>query len=154
LVSELHLDGNFIDLDEWNFLRAGEFPHFGTLRDIYSIRGFVRNVFSGFARPLDAILFAYEVLDLTTTPDVKKSELDLTTISGFLKSKFYNTQGAEIIFQDAALKGISVPGYEVSAMVVKNVLKNWINYPKPLLRIVREDLWTSFIEPIANEVKR
>ncbi len=144
---------NFIELNEWNFLRAGQYPRFSALKDIYSPRGFVRNLLSGIVSPLDALLFAYALLDLSTKSDGKSSELDQMTLRGFLEGRFYRTRAAEGLFEDSALKGISVPGYEVSAMVIKNVAKHWINYPRPLLRIVRADLQTSFIGPISKALE-
>ena len=152
LVSELGLTDNFGDLNEWSFLRAGDYPNFKKMGEIASLPGLIRNIFSGFASPADAFLFLYSALDLATQPLRKRAELDQVTLKGFLDSRFYMTEPAAEIFQDSALKAISIPAYHVSAMAVRTVTRHWINYPEPIVRIALGNLQQTFIEPIEKRL--
>ena len=153
LVEELGIRDNFVDIDDISELRAGKFPSFATLRSITSLRYAWRNLTSGFMPIPDMILFFYALLDLASQPYRLRLPLDHISVSGFLNSRFYATKGLERRLQELMLKAITVPSYNVSAMTVRKVMRFWIKYPSPLVRIARGNLQTFFIEPLQHKLQ-
>lgn len=153
LVDELGIRDNFVGIDEISELRAGKFPSFATLRNIASLKYAWRNLTSGFMPVPDMFLFFYAVLDLASQPYRLRLPLDHTSVAGFLGSRFYATEGLEQRFQELVLKAITAPGYNVSAMTVRKVVRFWLKSPSPLVRILRGNMQTYFIEPIQNKLQ-
>ena len=153
LVDELGIRDNFVDVDDISELRAGKFPSFATLRSITSLRYAWSNLTSGFMPIPDMFLFFYAVLDLASQPYRLRLPLDHTSVAGFLNSRFYATRGLEQRLEEVILKAITVPSYDVSAMTVRKVMRFWIKYPSPFVRIVRGNLQTYFIEPLQRKLQ-
>ena len=153
LVDELGIRNNFVDLEDISELRAGKFPSFATLRSITSLKYAWRNLTSGFMPIPDMFLFFYAVLDIASQPYQLRLPLDHTSVAGFLNSRFYATRGLEQRLEEVILKAITVPSYDVSAMTVRKVMRFWIKYPSPFVRIVRGNLQTYFIEPFQHKLQ-
>lgn len=152
LVDELGIRDNFIDLVRLNQVNAEEFPKFTTLEGITSLRNAVKNLRAGFIPIPDMILFLYAVLDLASQPYSQRASLDQISATGFLRSRFYTTERLEEQFHELMLKAITVPSYNVSAMTVKNVMQFWLKYPLPVVRILKGNLQTFFINPIEQRL--
>ncbi len=153
LVDELGIRNNFVDIEDISEIRAGKFPAFATLQNIASLRYAWRNLTSGFMPVPDMFVFFYAVLDLASQPYRLRLPLDHVSVAGFLSSRFYATKGLEARFQEVILKAITTPGYNVSAMTVRKVLRFWLKSPSPLVRILRGNLQEFFIEPIQNKLQ-
>jgi zeta-carotene desaturase len=156
LVKELSIESNFVDFNDLHQmlpLKPDRVPRRTTLRGLTSFRYLWRNLRSGFLPIPDMFLFFYAALDLASQPDRQKADLDQLSITGFLRSRFYYTQRLELLFHELVLKAITVPAYNVSAMTVKKVVRFWMRSPLPMLRIVRGNLQTSFIEPIQQRLQ-
>lgn len=96
----------------------------------------------------EAFLFFYASLDLMTQPYRYRAELDQITVTGFLRSRFYETEPVANQFEDLMLKGISVPIYEISAMT----MRYWLRYPVPMHRILKTDLQSGLINPFEEHL--
>lgn len=153
LVEELDIRDNFVDIEDISELRVGKFPSFATLRSIASLRYVWRNLTSGFMPIPDMFVFFYAMLDLASQPYRLRLPLDHVSVAGFLNSRFYATKGLEQRLQELILKAITMPGYNVSAMTVRKVLRFWFKSPSPLVRILRGNLQEYFIEPIRNKLQ-
>jgi protoporphyrinogen oxidase len=156
LVEDLGIGRNFVDFNDLHQmlpLESDRVPRLTTLRGITSFRYLWRNLRSGFIPIPDMFLFFYAALDLASQPDQQKADLDQLSITGFLRSRFYRTQPLETLFHELVLKAITVPGYNVSAMTAKKVMRFWLKTPLPFVRILRNNLQTSFIEPIQQRLQ-
>lgn len=87
-----------------------------------------------------------------TQPYRYRAELDQVTVTGFLRSRFYETESVARQFEDLMLKGISVPIYEVSAMTMRNTMPYWLRYPVPMHRILKTDLQSGLIRPFEERL--
>jgi Flavin containing amine oxidoreductase len=82
----------------------------------------------------------------------KRAALDQISVTGFLRSRFYTTEELEDQFHELMMKAITVPSYYVSAMTVKNAMQFWLKYPKPVIRILKGNLQTFFIDHIQQKL--
>jgi uncharacterized protein with NAD-binding domain and iron-sulfur cluster len=154
LVGELGIRDNFVDMEDFLHLRAGEFPDFKRLHNVGSPMEVLANIFSGVLPPDQMFLFFYSVLDLVSQHFRERSLLDQITSAGFIRSRFYRTETVAKVQQDLMLKGISVPSYAVSAMTVRKVAAFWVRYSTPVCRIPRGNLQQSFIEPFESRLRK
>jgi protoporphyrinogen oxidase len=134
-------------------LRAGEFPRLIVFRDLRTLGDSWHNVNSGLMPPAEIILFYYSNLDLAAQPYRYRSFLDQIGASGFVRSRFYRTEQLARAHQEFILKGLSVPSYELSAMTLRNVIRFWLRYPRPMYRILRGNMQQMFIEPIERRLE-
>jgi len=153
LVHELGIRDHFIDCTDFKHLRPGQFPHYRTLRTITSVRSLWPNLTSGILPPAEMFLFFYAALDLMRQPYRNRALLDQVSVVGFLRSRFYRTEGVATEFQDLMLKGISVPTYDVSAKTMQTVMRYWLLYPLPMYRILRGNLQQFFIAPLERRLR-
>ena len=153
LVDDLGIRSHFKDCTDFEQLRPGEYPRFRTLRNITSLRYAVGNLFSGVLSVPEMFLFYYAALDLLCEPLSDSALLDQISITGFVRSRFYRTEGVAAQFQDLMLKGISVPAHFVSAKTMQSVIAYWVKYPEPAYRVLRGDLQSQFIAPFARRLE-
>ena len=153
LVDELGIRDKFVDCSDFEQLFAGEFPKYKTLRNLTSIRYFWKNLTSGVMPVPEAFLFFYSTLDLMSQPYSYRAFLDQIAVSGFIRSRFYRTERVAQQHQELMLKGISVPTFFVSAMTMRNVMRYWAKYPRPMYRILRGNLQQFFIDPIRQRLE-
>jgi protoporphyrinogen oxidase len=149
LIRELGIESHFEDAIHFHHLNKGAFPSVHTVANIQSPRWAWRNLRSGVLPFPEAFLFAYAILDLAAQPYRYRSQLDQVTVTGFLRSRFYRTEGIGELFHQFILKGLSVPSYLVSAMTVRNVMRYWLRRPEPMQRILKGNMEDSFIAPLA-----
>lgn len=152
LVDELGVRDRFEDVHDFHQLRPGQYPSYLTFRNLTSARYFVHNLRAGVMSVPEAFLFFYAALDLMTQPYRYRAELDQITVTGFLRSRFYETESVANQFEDLMLKGISVPIYEVSAMTMRNTMRYWLRYPIPMHRILKTDLQSGLIRPFEERL--
>jgi len=152
IVRELGLEESFQDCTQFKQLRAGQFPDFRSFTNIASARYAWQNLTAGVMPFAQTFLFFYAALDLMSQPYRHRAKLDQITVTGFLRSRFYRTEGVAQQFEELMLKGISVPTYEVSAMTMRNVMRFWAKAPEPMHRILKGDLQSLWIEPIRNKL--
>lgn len=152
LVDDLGIRENFFDCTDLVQLQAGEFPRVKILRNMTSVRYFLRNLFSGVVSVPEMFLFYYSILDLMTQPYRYRARLDQVSITGFLRSRFYRTESLASMSQELILKGISVPSYRVSAMTMRILMQYWLKYPLPIFRMLRGNLQEFFVEPIKRKL--
>lgn len=148
LVDDLGIRETFEDVHDFHQLRPGRYPHYLTFRNLTSVRYLVQNLRAGVMSIPEAFLFFYASLDLMTQPYRYRAELDQITVTGFLRSRFYETEPVANQFEDLMLKGISVPIYEVSAMT----MRYWLRYPVPMHRILKTDLQSGLISPFEERL--
>jgi uncharacterized protein with NAD-binding domain and iron-sulfur cluster len=149
LVDELGIAHHFADVEDFLQLSRGEFPSYKKLTNLGSVYHVWRNLFSGVLPFEEMALFFYSTLDLMSHRFSYAAFLDQTSVNGFVRGRFYRTERVALQHQDLLLKGISVPSYAVSAMTMRNVLKFWFRYPRPMHRVLKGDLQQMWIEPIA-----
>jgi phytoene dehydrogenase-like protein len=154
LVDELGIRDNFEDVEAFHQLYRGDFPETRTLANLGSIHHVFRNIFAGVMSPAEMTLFFYSALDLMSHSFSYRSFLDQTSVNGFIRDRFYRTERVALQHQELLLKGISVPSYAVSAMTMRNVLRFWLRYPRPMHRILRGNLQQFWIDPIHQRLER
>ena len=153
LVEELGIRDNFVDVEGIAELKAGKFPSFAMLRGMASVKDVWRNLTSGLMPIPDMFLFFYSLIDLASQPYRLRLPLDHISVTGFLSSRFYATPGLERRLQELMLKAITVPGYDVSAMTVRKVMRFWIRQPYPMVRILSGNLQQLFIDPFQHKLR-
>jgi uncharacterized protein with NAD-binding domain and iron-sulfur cluster len=153
LTEELGIEGNFVDCPAWKYLHLGKFPQFDVLQNIGSFRYIIKNMFSGVLHPADSFLFQYAVLDLAGQRYANRDWLDQISVTGFIRLRFYGTEPIVGQFQDLVLKAASVQGYQVSAMMLRNIMSFWVTYPEPLFRIPKGNLHEFFIAPLQRKLE-
>jgi len=153
LVEELGIEDNFVDVEKFMQVRAGEFPRYRTLTNLGSIRYIFKNLLSGVMPFTDMVLFFFSTIDLMSQSFSYRAFLDQTSVNGFIRGRFYRTERVALQHQDLLLKGISVPSYDVSAMTMRNVLRFWLRYPEPMQRILKGNLQKLWIEPLQSKLE-
>jgi len=153
LVDQLGIRDRFIDCVDFVHLRPGEFPTFIVFRDLNSPAALWHNLMSALMPPAEILLFYYSSLDLASQPYRYRSFLDRISVSGFIRSRFYRTEDLALANQEFILKGLSVPSYELSAMTLRNVIRLWLSYPRPMYRILNGDMQENFISPIEQRLR-
>jgi uncharacterized protein with NAD-binding domain and iron-sulfur cluster len=153
LAAELGINHNFVDCEDFFQLAEGQFPRFKNFKNITSWRYLWANLTSGVLPFFEAFLFYYAALDLMSQPYSYRAQLDQVTVTGFLRSRFYRTDRVATQFQELMLKGISVPTYEVSAMTMRNVMRFWVRSPLPMHRILKGNLQSFWIDPLAKRLQ-
>ena len=152
IVDELGVRGNFEDVRDFHQLRPGEHPDYRTYRNLTSPLHFFENLLAGVLSVPEQFLFFYAALDLMSQPYRYRAKLDQVTITGFLRSRFYEVESIADQFEDLMLKGISVPIHEVSAMTMRNTMRYWLRHPSPMHRILTTDLQSGLIDPLADRL--
>lgn len=152
LIHELGIEKNFDDAIHIHQLDKGEFPKVKTMTNVTSVRSAWSNMRSGVLPIPEAFLFGYAMLDLASQPYRYASQLDQITVVGFLRSRFYRTESIGQQFHQLVLKGLSVPGYLVSAMTVRNVVRYWLRRPEPMQRILKGNLNDCWITPLSTRL--
>lgn len=154
LIDELGIRDRFIDLHDFQQLRAGEFPSYKPLHDAAAPKNVWRNLTSGLLSFHQTLLFFYSTVDLASFHLDETRRLDQLSITGFLRSRFYRTEQLATVYQDLMLKAISVPSHFVSAMTTKKVIQFWANDPLPMHRILDGNLQERFINPLTERLRQ
>ena len=152
IVDELGIRANFEDVESFHQLRPGEHPDYRTYRNLTSPLHFFENLLAGVLSVPEQFLFFYAALDLMSQPYRYRAKLDQITITGFLRSRFYEVESIADQFEDLMLKGISVPIHEVSAMTMRNTMRYWLRHPSPMHRILTTDLQSGLVDPLADRL--
>jgi predicted NAD/FAD-dependent oxidoreductase len=152
LVDELGIRERFVDCKDFVHMRPDRFPERITFLDLTSPAALWNNVLSGLTSPAEIVLFYYSSLDLASQPYQYRSFLDQISVNGFVRSRFYRTEQLALAHQEFILKGLSVPSYDLSAMTLRNIIRLWLRYPKPMYRILDGNMQERFIEPLADRL--
>ena len=153
LIGELGIEGSYRDARKFHQVLPGEWPRLHTIENFTSLRFAFRNLGSGLLPLHKMVLYYYAAFDLMSQRYDRRAYLDLVSVNGFLRSRFYRSEEVARLFGASILGGISAPSYEASAMTVRNVLRYWMRHPEPMFRILRDDLQTAFIEPLARRLE-
>jgi predicted NAD/FAD-dependent oxidoreductase len=148
LIHELGIDANFMPIEVYYQLKAGQFPDFKGLKDIGSVQTAWSVINSGIMPVPDMLLLLYAVLDLLCHRFDKANFLDETSVIGYLQSRFYTDKQAVDELREMILKASSAPGYRLSARTLQTVLNNQMKYSTPMYHITIKSLQENFIDPI------
>jgi phytoene dehydrogenase-like protein len=152
IIAELGIESSFRDCHAFHQVVRGEWPRIKTFRDFTSTKTLVGNLRTGLMPVTGMLLYYMAAFDLMAQSYSRRALLDLVSVTGFLRSRFYRSEKVAEMFQSSILGGISAPSYEASAMTIRNVLRAWMRYPEPMFRILRGDLQTLFIDPFERRL--
>ncbi len=96
-------------------LRAGDFPRFTAITELYSPMHLVQNLFSGVGPVADLFVFGYATIDLLAERLNPTMPLDEVSVSGFLSARPYMTARAKEACDDFITTVWSIPGYRAAA---------------------------------------
>lgn len=114
-ASGLKREQLFVPVPGVKQLRAGEFPQFTGLTDMYSSRHMLQNVFSGVGPVSDMFVFGYSHVDLLAERVCPTMLPDDLTVGGFLSARPYMTERAADAANTFITTVWSIPSYLVSA---------------------------------------
>jgi uncharacterized protein with NAD-binding domain and iron-sulfur cluster len=154
LLGELGISERLVDIDRVHYVKPGEFPRLHTLHAITTPRNLWRNLRANLVPWYDAILASYFALDLASTSFSQRSFLDRVSANGFLRSRFYATEGVAQAHHHFVLQAASIPNYEISAMTAKRITSAWFRIPNPIFSILDGDLQRTFIDPFARSLEK
>lgn len=153
LIDEVGIHDSFKDCRGVVTLDRGEFPEVRSMRNFHSLRWALHNLTNGYLPVSQMFLLMYANLDLMSMSYQYDDVLDQTTTTGFLRSRFYRTDILAHELSDVALKGTSVPSYELSAITFAKMAKHWLSNPEPMFRMPKGSLFETFIEPIRRHLE-
>jgi hypothetical protein len=114
-ASGLEREQLFVPMSGVKQIRAGEFPRFTGLTDMYSTRHMVQNLFAGVGPVPDMLVFGYSHVDLLAErycPTMLPNDL---TVGGFLSARPYMTERAADAANTFITTVWAIPSYLVSA---------------------------------------
>ncbi|ETW93102.1 MAG: hypothetical protein ETSY1_40695 [Candidatus Entotheonella factor] len=153
LLRELGIEGNLIDLKRSHALKPGAFPQMASFEELSSFGNVLKTLFRGERPWAETLLSYYYYVDLTCTPLRRTGLLDRISANGFLRSRFYATEGVSDFNQQRVLQASSIPVYEMSAMALQKVITLWAANPKPFLSILNGNLQERFIAPFQRDLE-
>ncbi|MGA9858618.1 MAG: FAD-dependent oxidoreductase, partial [Solirubrobacteraceae bacterium] len=147
-------DRRFREFDGYAQLIRGEFPRVTRVRDIYSLRHLLGNLFSGVGPVADMYVFGYASVDLlaeTLNPTMSLSDVSVT---GFLQSRPYMTERAADAYDSFITRVWGIPSYLTSADDFRQYLKYSLADPTPAFRLPRGPAQREVIEPLTAALER
>jgi uncharacterized protein with NAD-binding domain and iron-sulfur cluster len=143
----------FVPVSGVKQLRAGEFPRFTGLTDMYSSRHMVSNLFSGVGPPADMFVFGYSHVDLLaerTCPTMLPADL---TVGGFMNARPYMTERAAEAVNTFITTVWSIPSYLVSADDYRMYHAYCVAEPIPGFWLARGSAFDQVITPLTKALK-
>jgi uncharacterized protein with NAD-binding domain and iron-sulfur cluster len=147
-------DAHFAPFSTVRQLGLDEFPSFTELIDGYGIRQLLENLRSGWASPQDMVVFGYAAIDLLAeklNPTVRWHKMSL---SGFLDSRPYMTDGAEAAYDTFVTRIWGIPASIVSAKDFRTYLSYCFAEPEPVFWLTRGPAQAEVIGPLEVALKR
>lgn len=143
----------FVPVSGVKQLRAGEFPQFTGLTDMYSSRHMVPNLFSGVGPPADMFVFGYSHVDLLAerlNPTMLPADL---TVGGFMNARPYMTERAAEAVNTFITTVWSIPSYLVSADDYRTYHGYCVADPIPGFWLASGSAFDRVIKPITKALK-
>lgn len=153
LLAELGIENDLIDIPKFYHLRRGEFPKYYTFYPVSSLPNMFRNVFSGLIPWTESALSFYFLIDLAAESFRQRGFLDRVSANGFLRSRFYRTEGIANLHQQTVLQSSAIPNYQISAMTTQKLGMCWIQKQDPIFSILNGDLQEVFIRPFEQQLR-
>ena len=134
-------------------IRAGEFPQFTGLTDMYSTRYMLPNLFSGVGPASDMFVFGYSHVDLLaerSCPTMLPNDL---TVGGFMSARPYMTQRAADAVNTFITTVWSIPSYLVSADDYRTYHAYCVADPIPGFWLARGSAFDQVIGPLTKALE-
>ena len=151
LLVDLGLEHRLIPFDHVNFVKPGRY---GDFRKLWAPapRFLWRNITSGLLPWYEVVLAIYSALDLASRKFNESAFLDRVSANGFLRSRFYATEGVSKAQHGFVLQASAIPHYLLSAMTASQLLASYFRTPLPLHAMLNDDLDTAFIQPLRSSL--
>jgi hypothetical protein len=143
----------FVPVSGVKQLRAGEFPQFSGLTDMYSSRYMLPNLFSGVGPVSDMFVFGYSHVDLLAERVCPTMLPDDLTVAGFMSARPYMTERAADAANTFITTVWSIPSYLVSADDYRTYHGYCVADPIPGFWLARGSAFHQVIEPLTNALK-
>ncbi len=143
----------FVPLSGVKQLRAGEFPRFTGLTDMYSTRYMVQNLLAGVGPVPDMFVFGYSHVDLLAErycPTMLPEDL---TVGGFLSARPYMTERAAEAANTFITTVWAIPSYLVSADDYRTYHGYCVADPIPGFWLARGSAFDQVIGPLTNALE-
>jgi uncharacterized protein with NAD-binding domain and iron-sulfur cluster len=154
LLREVGSEGHLIAFDYVNFLQ----PRSGSTKPRLfrlwapSPRFVWRNITSGLLPWYEIVLGMFGALDLATQRFDEKAFLDRVSANGFLRSRFYATEGVSKAHHGFVLQASAIPHYLLSAMTASQLLASYFRTPRPIHAMLDDNLDRTFIQPLRQRL--
>ena len=135
-------------------LRAGEFPTFTTVADIYSPWHILRNLLSGVGPPADLWVYGYASIDLLAETLQPTVNLDTMSVAGFLDARPYVTEAASAACDTFITRVWGIPSSRASAADFRQYLRYSLADPTPAFWLPRGPALRQVIEPLTAALGR
>ncbi|MGR8918861.1 MAG: FAD-dependent oxidoreductase [Gammaproteobacteria bacterium] len=135
------------------YLQPGTFPNYTELTDVGAPGTMLKNLVSGVAAPHDMYLYGYSLVDLLSTP-IRSDWLGMFTVNGFMRSRWYGTDGSAILHQDTLAKAFSIPSFLTAAHAYKKFIHFGTPVPSPMLWLMKGNVQTHLIYPIEDVLRQ
>jgi uncharacterized protein with NAD-binding domain and iron-sulfur cluster len=154
LLREIGSDHRLIAFDYVNFVKPGRAPlRQRTFRLWAPSPRFVwRNIRSGLLPWYEIVLGMFAALDLATQRFNEVSFLDRVSANGFLRSRFYATEGVSKAHHGFVLQASAIPHYLLSAMTASQLLASYFRTPRPIHAMLNDNLDRAFIQPLRDQL--
>jgi predicted NAD/FAD-dependent oxidoreductase len=147
-------DELFTRFEGYAQLRAGEFPRFTTVADIYSPWHIVHNLFSGVGPPADLWVYGYATIDLLAETLQPTVNLKNMSVDGFLDARPYVTPAASDAYDTFITRVWGIPSYLASAADFRQYLRYSLADPTPAFWLPRGSAMRQVIEPLTAALER
>jgi hypothetical protein len=146
--------GGFEALSAVKQLRAGDFPHFGAITDLYSPAHMVQNLFSGVGPPADMFVFGYAGIDLLAEKLNPTMLLEDVSVTGFLQARPYMTERASKAFDSFITMVWAIPSYLAAADDYRSYLAYSFADHTPAYSLAIGSAYEQVIGPLEAALRR
>jgi predicted NAD/FAD-dependent oxidoreductase len=144
----LDRDRDFEPRTSFKHLRKNEFPHMIELRSPGSANGLQHNLLSGLQPIPDMFLYSYSLIDLIGQQFDPDRLLDRYSVTGFMQSRPYATEGSTALHENTLAKAFASPSYMTSASSYQSFIRYGFRNPEPMLWILKGDSQQAFHEKL------
>jgi predicted NAD/FAD-binding protein len=146
--------GGFEALSAVKQLRAGKFPRFDAITDLYSPAHMVENLLSGVGPPADMFVFGYANIDLLAEKLNPTMLLDNVSVTGFLQARPYMTERASKAFDAFITMVWAIPSYLASAEDYRTYLAYSFADHTPPYSLAIGSAYEQVIGPLEEALRR
>ncbi len=145
---------DFEPRNTFKHLRKDEFPTMIDLRNPGTPGGLQANLLCGLQPIPDMFLYSYSLIDLIGQQFDPKRLLDRFTVTGFMQSRPYATEGSTALHENTLAKAFASPSYVTSASSYQSFIKYGFQHPEPLVWVLKGDSWRAFHAKLRDELVR
>lgn len=145
---------DFEPRNTFKHLRMGEFPTMIDLRNPGSPGGLQANLLCGLQPIPDMFLYSYSLIDLISQRFDPNRMLDRFSVTGFMQSRPYATEGSTALHENTLAKAFASPSYLTSACSYQSFIKYGFRHPEPLVWVLKGDSYRSFHAKLHAELVR